>query len=341
MIGSGTTTYTDPDAFRVSVPGATANLVVTSPGPFRARLTWINMRRLRLILVDTIGPQIAFISLAPGPAFVSFPLRSDSPVVWNGVPMRNGMLLFHGRRDRFHQRSAGTSRWALIAVARDDLAAHARTLLGAEPAWPQTTKFLRPPFSRFADIRRLHNQACGLARTRPDLLAHREVTRALEQDLLHAMVNALAGPEVCDGAASRQRDAAIMARFEKVLAAQSHRQLSLAELCTGAGVPERTLRLCCEEFLGLSPTAYVRLRRLNLVRAALLRSDPRIATVSSVARQNGFSELGRFAVAYRVAFGESPSTTLHGRSPKVGTSNLSARDQDQARRPRNDAIWEA
>ena len=88
-----------------------------------------------------------------------------------------------------------------------------------------------------------------------------------------------------------------------------------AQLCAGTGVPERALSLCCEEFLGLSPTAYVRLRRLNLVRAALLRSDPAIATVGGVARQHGFSELGRFAAAYRAAFGESPSTTLQGRSP--------------------------
>jgi transcriptional regulator GlxA family with amidase domain len=137
----------------------------------------------------------------------------------------------------------------------------------------------------------------------------------LEHDLLHSLVNALAGPEACDDAVTRQRRSAIMARFEKVLAAQSDRQLSMAELCAGTGVPERALRLCCEQFLGLSPTAYVRLRRLNLVRAALLRSDPAISTVGGVARQYGFSELGRFAAVYRTAFGEPPSTTLRGRSP--------------------------
>ena len=247
---SGTTTYTDPDAFRVTVPDVSANLVVTGPGPVRSRLTWVNMRRLRLILVEAIRPRIAFVSLGPAPVFVSFPAHSDAPVVWNGVPMRNGMLLFHARRDRFHQRSTGTIRWGLIALARSDLAAHARALLGAELDWPQTTRILRPPSSLFADIRRLHTKACGLARTRPDMLAHREVARALEQDLLHALVNALDGAEACDGAARRQRHAAIMARFEKVLAAQSDRQLSMAALCAGTDVPERALRLCCEEFLG-------------------------------------------------------------------------------------------
>ena len=310
MIGCGTTTYTDPDAFRVSVPDVSANLVVTGPGPVRSRLTWVNMRRLRLILVEATRPRIAFVSLGPAPVFVSLPMQSDAPVVWNGEPVRNGMLLFHARRDQFHQRSAGTIRWGLIAVARNDLAGHARALLGAEPAWPQATRLLRPSSSLFADIRRLHTKACGLARTRPDMLAHREVARALEHDLLHALVNALAGPEAGDDAARRRRRAAIMARLEKVLAADSDRQLSMAELCAGTGVPERALRLCCEEFLGLSPTAYVRLRRLNLVRGALLHSDSTTVTVSSVARRYGFSELGRFAAAYRAVFGESPSATL-------------------------------
>ena len=339
MLGSGTTTYTDPDAFRVSVPDVSANLVVTGPGPVRSRLTWVNMRRLRLVLVEAIRPRIAFISLAPAPVFVSFPAHSDAPVVWNGVPMRNGMLLFHARRDRFHQRSTGTVRWGLIALARNDLAAHARTLLGTELGWPPTTRILRPPTALFADIRRLHTKACGLARTRPDLLAHREVARALEQDLLHSLVNALEGPEACEGAARRQRHAAIMARFEKVLTAQSDQQLSMAALCAGTDVPERVLRLCCQEFLGLSPTAYVRLRRLNLVRAALLRSDPATTTVAGIARYHGFSELGRFAVAYRAAFGESPSATLQDRRP-AGRGAESPIDGRQVRRSRDPLIGE-
>jgi len=100
------------------------------------------------------------------------------------------------------------------------------------------------------------------------------------------------------------------------------------------------LRSLCHEFLGLSPLAYVRLRRLNLVRAALLRSDPAIATVSGVARHHGFSELGRFAAAYRAAFGESPSTTLRGRS-LAGPSAKSPISPSQARRSRDRPVFES
>jgi hypothetical protein len=52
----------------------------------------------------------------------------------------------------------------------------------------------------------------------------------------------------------------------------------------------------------MHPYRYIRLRRLNMVRAALRRSDPG-ASVQDFAKSYGFSELGRFAGDYR---GEVP-----------------------------------
>jgi hypothetical protein len=67
------------------------------------------MRRLRLILVEATGRTcLRFIGAGAGVRLFRARRR---PVVWNGVPMRSGMLLFHARRDRFHQRSTGTLRW--------------------------------------------------------------------------------------------------------------------------------------------------------------------------------------------------------------------------------------
>jgi len=44
--------------------------------------------------------------------------------------------------------------------------------------------------------------------------------------------------------------------------------------------------------------------RLNMARSALRRADPGTASVAEIARDYHFTELGRFAAAYRAVFGE-------------------------------------
>ena len=103
---------------------------------------------------------------------------------------------------------------------------------------------------------------------------------------------------------------AIMARFRGVLEQYFDKPLYLPDLCAAAGVADRTLRLCCEESFGMGPKRYLLLRRLHLARRALRTANAATETVTSIATQFGFWELGRFAVEYRSLFGESPSKTL-------------------------------
>jgi transcriptional regulator GlxA family with amidase domain len=157
---------------------------------------------------------------------------------------------------------------------------------------------------------RLHSKACRLAETKHELIANPEVARALEQELLHALVNCLTAEDANGNPKTRRHHADIMVRFEDALTAHIGRQLNMPALCSAIGVPERTLRVCCSEFLGMSPTRYLLLRRLNMARSALRRADPATASVAEIARRCQFPELGRFAVAYRTIFGEMPSATL-------------------------------
>ena len=59
---------------------------------------------------------------------------------------------------------------------------------------------------------------------------------------------------------------------------------------------------------------------MNLARKALLQADPATATVTGIATDHGFWELGRFSVAYRALFGETPSASLRRPSddPSIG-----------------------
>jgi AraC-like DNA-binding protein len=92
-----------------------------------------------------------------------------------------------------------------------------------------------------------------------------------------------------------------------------NKPLYLTEICAAVCTSERTLRVACEEHLGMGPIRFLALRRMHIVRRALLRADDPSITVTRVVTDHGFWELGRFSVAYRALFGETPSATLHRR----------------------------
>src|ERR1700746_821064 len=104
------------------------------------------------------------------------------------------------------------------------------------------------------------------------------------------------------GASCRQDR--ILTRFVEFLKANPDRPLYLTEICAAIGVAERTLRASCEEHLGMGPIRNLTLRRMHLVRRALLHSHPSTATVTQIVTDHGFWELGRFSVAYRLLFGD-------------------------------------
>jgi AraC-like DNA-binding protein len=92
--------------------------------------------------------------------------------------------------------------------------------------------------------------------------------------------------------------------------AEPWRPYSAADLAEIAGVGVRLLQESFKQHVGVAPMAYLRRLRLDGVHAELVRSDPWQASVSEVAFRWGFTHLGRFAIAYRERYGESPSATL-------------------------------
>jgi len=88
------------------------------------------------------------------------------------------------------------------------------------------------------------------------------------------MVRCLAEGAAVEPTAGNHRHDTIVARFEEFLEANLDHPLYLTEICAAIGVAERTLRASCEEHLGMGPIRYLALRRMHLVRRALLHSDP-------------------------------------------------------------------
>ena len=125
------------------------------------------------------------------------------------------------------------------------------------------------------------------------------------------MVGCLASGKAVGVPRTHLHHRAVMHRLEETLQANSSEVLHIAELCKAVGASYPTLRVCCQEHLGMSPKRYLWLRRMHLAWRALRMADPEVTTVTEIATNYGFWELGRFSVAYRALFGESPSTSLH------------------------------
>ena len=222
MMGCGTTTFTDPDDYRASLPGSAIDLVVTGSERFRARVSWLKLAQLGVLQVEERAPRIAFLSLPPASIFVSFPMSGDPPAVWNGVALRPGQLVLHGAGDRFHQRIVGITRWGMAWLPSTAFLAYGRALLGADLVLPPTEIVLAPS-SAITRFRRLQAQACRLVQNKPDVAAHPEITRAMEQDLVHALVNAIAVTAPQDADLRRRRHADMIGRLEQALASRSGR----------------------------------------------------------------------------------------------------------------------
>jgi AraC-like DNA-binding protein len=101
-----------------------------------------------------------------------------------------------------------------------------------------------------------------------------------------------------------------VARFEERVQAELRTSPKIADLCSAMAISQPTLLRAVRIIRGTTPSGYLRKERLAQAREELSSSTLETSSVTHVAMQFGFRELGRFAVDYREAFGERPSDTL-------------------------------
>jgi AraC-like DNA-binding protein len=321
MINSTVQSYPDPGEYQAAILGADVDVVLTGPGRFRSELIRIEMHQLGLNRGWVSLPRIARSAHKQGRCSVSFLAdAAHAPTLVNGREQQPDQIIFFPPGADVYQRSATAFRWGTISLTVEALAAAWHALVDYEMTAPAATRLIRPPPHLMARLLSLHEAAVQLAATAPDMLAHAEVCRAMEQMLLHVMVQCLAeGLAVeTNPRPRRQRERQpVMRRFEQFLEENLDKSISVQEVCAATGASDRTLRLHCEEHLGMGPHRYLWLRRMNFARKALAVADPKTASVTTIALDHGFGELGRFSVQYRELFGEPPSATLRS-APNIG-----------------------
>ncbi len=311
--------FTDAEDYMTSLPIPMTSLVITEPGTFNAQMTWAKLPNVHLLRAQETLARVGYISLPMEWIHVSFLSPPGPGLVWNGVELPPDHLVFHTPGERLHQRLTGATQWGTLSVKLSFFRRYGSALAGRDLEAPTVPGIVRPLTGDSAGLLRLHARVAHVIETKPVTIVDPDVGHGLEHDFLHAVVTCLTGGETRNPSRATGHRAAIMGRLEAVLAECPDRPIPISELCARVNASERMLRTCCIEVLGIGPSVYMRLRRLKLVRAAMLRGDPAITQAGEIARRFGFREMGRFAAAYRTAFGEPPSATMRR------TRNLSSK----------------
>jgi AraC-like DNA-binding protein len=305
MPASGSSIFTDADGYQAGLRDI-LDLLVPRPREFHARLTWLELQDLRLLRAQEASPRIAYVTLPPGLIFVTFPTKPGPPLILGGAELQFGDIMFHSLGEHLHQRTTAASNWGTISLNPASLMTFGRTIAGQDLAPTSVGRILRPSPADRQRLLRLHAQAGRIAETNLALVGNKEVVRALEQDMIWALVTCLTTGKVQADLAFRRRQSRMLVRVEAVLAEHPHQLLSAQHLANAIGVSVRALRTSCLAILGTSLGHYQRLRRLKLVRAELLRCKPAMAGSAEVMERYGFTNLYRFIAEYWNTYGEMP-----------------------------------
>ena len=120
-----------------------------------------------------------------------------------------------------------------------------------------------------------------------------------------------------DRSQAHTRRRALLRAIDRMLA-NLEEPISIEEICNESGASWRTLDRAFKEQFGQGPKSYYMRLRLNRVREDLLAGSFN-GTITDAANRQGFWHMGQFARDYRRFFGELPSETRCGCSPRQRT----------------------
>jgi AraC family ethanolamine operon transcriptional activator len=258
------------------------------------------------------SPFMALAKTDADAAMLQFPLEATDSLVLNGMACLPGTIGVCGGGSEFLLANREESCHAAIILP----SGLAGTLL--EP--PAGSKFWRPGAHALLQAnpeaweraRRVIGAAGRAIASIPQVFEAEQPRRALREALFQATRDLVSGQEDTEIRAPRSSKA----RRRIVMAADAYlgehwdRPIYTEELCNGLAVSASSLAEAFRAMFGVSPHRFLKLRRLSMVRAALLTRESPALLVKSVALSHGFWHLGQFAHDYRATFGESPSETL-------------------------------
>lgn len=144
----------------------------------------------------------------------------------------------------------------------------------------------------------------------PERLDQESFRRKVEDHLLFEVKRALSLARDNHAAmSSRKTTQKAWEQIENIMTKAGDSLLHVNDLCSAAGVSERSLRRLFHDRFGISPKNYLNRIRLNSVRRDMKNCSYVDRNIADIANKHGFWHMGQFAADYRKLFGELPSQT--------------------------------
>ena len=245
--------FTDPYPYQAAIRAADLELFPTARGEFRAELTQICVHKLWMQRAHESLPRVWVGTVSPSRRVIGFLADVNDPGMTHcGMNVSPGDMIVN-RTDVLHRRTKAACDWGSMSLALDDFAFACKAITGHEFPAGSPMDLVRPSPVLMSRLLNAHASAALMAKTNPDVLASAEVARALEEQLTRLLVRCLMACTAVERSVGNRRHDRVVARFEEYLEANRGKSLYLTEICAAIGVPERTLRGACEEYLGMGP----------------------------------------------------------------------------------------
>jgi AraC family ethanolamine operon transcriptional activator len=307
---------TDPAEHAGQLIGWNLRMDQVSFGRFAGRLIAIRLHDLEIVRETTTRALIKQGAAWPGALVFSLPLAASNAAHFNGRSLVFPHVLINDGAELPPLLTSTELDVVSIAVARDRLSSSLEAL-GEKQAADFVVVYRQhcPAFSGLprgvAGLQHAFRQICQEGSQLRFAIGFASARASLEETVIEAIADIFAESTWAD-VSSVTAQKRVVDRIREYLFANVHDPPSIADLCRHAGVSRRTLQACFRDAVGLTPSQYLRMLRLNAVHRELraLAAAGQPISIGDVAAQWGFWHWSRFTENYRQLFGELPSQTV-------------------------------
>lgn len=252
--------FTKTSDYQEGLRELNAIITPTRPGPFTASTVRADLPLMRLMRMQESAPRIGFLSIPKRWRYAIFPTQPGPPLTWNGEALSFGEIMFSGDGERLHQRTTDGASIGAVGLSGAMLRHYVSRLIGRPLALLAEASIVGLQTSEYRQLLRLHARIGRVVERRPNMICHPEASRAIEQELIEALVTCLVNADVRATSSYGRTTGRVLACFEDLLTQCTDRLLNIRDACASLGISQPVLRSYCEASFDMSPSQYARLR---------------------------------------------------------------------------------